>query len=281
MNTRLAATNGCAALCGDGERRSLCALEGWFVALGLEPALSARFASGWRSNRYRRGDVLFYQDNEPMALYFLCSGSVKLARSDRAGRRQIIRIIRAPDLVGERALIARQNYAASAEVMDEARLCVIDAARFFRFWSESPELVRAIARRLASKLGEADVLAVDLALHTIQQRLSKLIVLQAEALPKPEGAFLLTPSRRELAELLGSTPEVVSRALRELSRRRLIALEGQRVRVLDAARLGAAAGLLARRLDLYQAPGALPSFHHQPAPATIKPAHKKRGKHDP
>ena len=265
METTLAAANGCESACRDGERRALCALERWFTALGLAPVLAARLASGWRVNRYARGDVLFYQGNEPLALLFLCSGRVKLVRSDRSGRRQIIRIIHAPDMVGERALIARETYAASAEVMDEARVCVIDAARFLKFWSESPELVRAIARRLASKLGEADGLAVDLALHTVRQRLSKLIILKAESLPQQEASFPLTPSRRDLAELLGSAPEVVSRALRELARRKLIALEGQRVRVLDAARLRTASGLPARRLDLCQVFGAPPSSHPRTA----------------
>lgn len=242
----------------DLERGCISSLERWGAQHGMSPATSAEFASGWRSNAYSRGNILFYQGNEPFGLFFICSGRVKLVRAERDGRRQIVRIVYGPDFVGERALIARQPYAATAEVMTEARIGMIDSARFFKLWLERPELPRALARHLASHLGTADGLAADMALHTIRERLAKVIAHEAESAARPGEAILLTESRQELAELLGTSPEVVSRTLKEMRGRRLIALEGSRVRVLDAGRLRAAAGLPARPLDFYPASAGRP-----------------------
>jgi CRP-like cAMP-binding protein len=224
-------------------KRGGCTIERWCSSKGMAASQSAGFSAGWRANRYGRGNVLFYQGNEPFALFFLCSGRVKIVRHDREGRRQIVRIIRAPDFIGERSLIARQPYHATAEVMDDADICVIDSARFFKFWGERPDFARVLAQRLAINLGDAQDLASELALHTIRERLAKFLALEWEAVPKPAPSFQLSESRQELAEIIGTSPEVVSRTLRDLVDGKIIAIEGRRVRVLDGARLRAAARL--------------------------------------
>ncbi|MDE2491207.1 MAG: Crp/Fnr family transcriptional regulator [Elusimicrobia bacterium] len=245
--------------CAIAARRGGCSLEHWCSTRGMSGPLSSGFASNWRVNRYARGNVLFYQGNEPFALFFLCSGRVKIVRADREGRRQIVRIIRAPDFIGERSLIARQPYSATAEVMEEADICVIDSAKFFRFWSDQPEFARFLAQRLAITLGDVQGLATDLALRTIRERLAKLIVRQSEVPPQSETVILPTESRQELAELLGTSPEVVCRTLKELSSSRLISVSGRRVRILDGARLRAAAWLPAKPVDFYQSRPVPPS----------------------
>jgi|GEM_PF-6023100 len=232
--------------CSVASKKGGCSLERWCASSGMSASQSAGFSGGWRSNRYERGNVLFYQGNEPFALFFLCSGRVKIVRADREGRRQIVRVISEPDFVGERSLIARQPYQATAEVMDDSDVCVIDSARFFRFWGERPEFARVLAQRLAINLGNVQDLASDLALHTIRERLTKFIALQAETSPKPGAPLQLVESRQEIAELLGTSPEVVSRTLRELADHKIIAIEGRRVRVLDGQRLRSAARLPAK-----------------------------------
>jgi CRP-like cAMP-binding protein len=232
--------------CAVAAKRGGCSIERWCAARGMSASQSSGFAAGWRQNRYGRGNVLFYQGNEPFALFFLCTGRVKIVRADRDGRRQIVRIVRAPDFIGERSLIARHPYHATAEIMADADVCVIDSARFFKFWGERPEFARVFAQRLAINLGDVQDLASDLALHTIRERLTKFIAGELESAPKPGAALLLNESRQELAEILGTSPEVVSRTLRELVDSKIIALEGRRVRVLDGQRLRLAARLPVR-----------------------------------
>jgi CRP-like cAMP-binding protein len=221
--------------------------------------VSAAFVSIWRSNVYSRGNDLFYQGNEPFALFFLCTGRVKLVRAEGGGRHKIVRIVHAPDFLGERSLIAGEPYAATAEVMDEANVCLIDAGRFKTLWLERPELARVLARQLAAKLGEAEGHVADLALRTIRERLAKHLALQARAAGNDGKSFELHESRQELAEMLGTSPEVVSRTLAELSGRKLLAIAGRGVRVLDEARLRSVARLPSLELDIYQARAGHPS----------------------
>lgn len=241
----------CARSAGAGQ----CVLESWCASRGMSAPVAASFAAGWRENRYARGNILFYQGNEPFALFFLCQGRVKLVRAEDGGRHQITRIVRAPDFLGERSLVAGEPYGATAEVMDDARVCVIDSARFFRAWADRPELSRLIARQLAAKLGDAEAHAVDLSMRTMRERLAKHLCEQADASGKGGGVFELAETRQEIAELLGTSPEVVSRTIAELEGRRLVDVDGRRVKVLDGKRLRAVARLPAKEADRYQASG--------------------------
>lgn len=235
--------------CRRGACGPTCALETWCASRGLPLSVAASFASIWRSNVYSRGNDLFYQGNEPFALFFLCSGRVKLVRAEGGGRHKIVRIVHAPDFLGERSLIAGEPYAATAEVMDEATVCLIDAARFRALWLERPELARVLARQLAAKLGEAEGHVADLALRTIRERLAKHLALQARAAGNDGTAVELHESRQELAEMLGTSPEVVSRTLAELAARKLLVIDGRKVKVLDEARLRSVARLPPREQD--------------------------------
>ena len=230
-----------------------CAFLSWAGARGLPLAICDRMASAWRMNSYRKGDILFYQGNNPLSLYFLCEGAIKLVRADRAGRQHILRVIASSDFLGERALLAEQSYAASAEVMEDSQICALDAQKFREFWRTDPDLPRLFARYLALKLADADAASCDLALCTISEMLAKIILRRSgEACG---GIFTFFESRQELADILGTSPEVVSRTLAEFRGKKLLKIEGRRVKIINDARLRAVARLPPDGHDLHQGLG--------------------------
>ncbi len=225
--------------CRRAECPPTCALERWCAAHGAEPGSAQALFPVWRSNVYASGNVLFHPGMTPVALFFLCAGSVRVTRADGNGRRKIVRMVRAPGFVGARALVAGQPYAAAAEVAEPTAVCMIDAARFRELWCGEPLVARLLAREFAGKLGAAQEHLADMALRTIPQRVAKLLSQRAGQ----NGEVELRESREELADMMGTSSPVICRALADLRRRRLITVDGRAVRVLDAARLRAAARL--------------------------------------
>jgi CRP-like cAMP-binding protein len=233
----------------------ICSFQSWSGALGLSLPVQQRMAPLWRENVYHRGDVIFYQGNNPTSIYFLCHGSVKLVRDARMGRQHILRMITGPDFLGDRAMLAGQPYAASAQVMEDSRVCAIDGQSFRALWRDEPELSRMLAIYLARKLAEADVAASDLALLTIRELLARLIV--GRIPPGGGDVVRFSESRQDLADILGTSAEVISRTLSELARKKLIALDGRSLRVLDEERLRLIGGAPARRGEGNTAPEAI------------------------
>lgn len=239
-----------ASPCVGAGPNGVCIFRTWGGGQGLSAAACERMSPLWRTNVYRRGDVIFYQGNAPSSVHFLCSGSVKLVRDARMGRQHILRIMNGPDFLGERALLAGQPYAASAQVMEDSRVCAIERESFRELWRTEPELSRMLAIYLSRKLAEADASACDLALLTIRELLARLI---AERVDAGGGDVVkLSESRQDLADILGTSAEVISRTLSELARKKLVELDGRSVRVLDKERLRVIGGVQAPRPDIYQ-----------------------------
>ena len=229
----------------------------------MSPAACERISPFWRTNLYHRGDVIFYQGNAPVSVYFLCTGNVKLVRDARMGRQHILRMMTGPDLLGDRAFLAGQPYAASAQVMEDSRVCAIDGQTFRALWRGEPELARLLAVYMARKLAEADEAACDLALRTIREMLARLIVEKFESIGGELVQF--SESRQDLADILGTSAEVISRTLSEFERKKLVARDGRALRILDKERLRAIGGVQTRRPDFNQAPKCIPSMRPSPA----------------
>lgn len=189
---------------------------------------------------YSRGNILFYEGNSPFGMYFLCRGRVKIVKSDLRHRSHIARVVEAPDLIGDRAFIAGQPYVGTGEVMEDSRVCFLRAQDFDKLFLDEPGVWRALARRFARELGQAEDKARDLALKSIRARLAKdLLERLAAQTPakRAAAAVILKESRQELAEILGTTPEAVCRSLAEFRGKGLIAVSGRSVRILNEERL--------------------------------------------
>lgn len=129
---------------------------GWGESIGLPPSACQRFFAGCQPNRFRPGDRVFFQQEFPKGVYFVCQGSVGLVRESLGEREEILRIVTGPDILGESALIAGRPYAASAKVLEDSLICVLEGKRFFDLWRAEPELARAFVRSLARKLDAGD-----------------------------------------------------------------------------------------------------------------------------
>ena len=198
------------------------------------------------TNNYRRGSAIFYEGNRPLGLYFICRGRVKLVKDDLRGRGQIVRIVEAPDFLGDRAFFAEQLYACTSEVMEDARICFLEKRHVWTLFSHQPSALLLLVKRFASELGRAEEYMHCLAVCTIRARLATHLLRAWRRLADSSqggNEFTLGESRSELAEVLGTTPEAVSRALNEFCSKGWMEIEGRHVRILDSARLRQAACL--------------------------------------
>jgi len=196
-----------------------------------------RFEKLRTTHTYYKGNILFYEGNRPLGMFFLCSGRVKILKSDTGNRFHITRIVEAPDLLGDRAFIAQEAYTGTGEVMEESRVCFLEARYFKELFMKDPEVGFALARRFACQLGEAEAKMLDLALKTIRERLAKHLLERLRPSPGKSQLIRISESRMELAEILGTSPEAVSRTLGEFRDKGYIAVETHAIKVLDENRL--------------------------------------------
>ncbi|WP_243095346.1 Crp/Fnr family transcriptional regulator [Thermus thalpophilus] len=195
----------------------------------LDPKDLEALAREARPRPLRKGEVLFLEGEPVRALFVVQKGLIKVYKLDPEGRKQVVLHVEGPGRVlAEVALfLERPTYPASAEALEESQVLAIPKEAFFRLVEERPPLARALIRYLARRQGQLLHLLDRLVFHEVRERLCEFLL---ERL-REEGQGFRLPTNPELAALLGTVPEAVSRNLGELYRRGLIRLSGRRVEI--------------------------------------------------
>ncbi|GAA5336775.1 Crp/Fnr family transcriptional regulator [Thermus antranikianii] len=184
-----------------------------------------------RTRRLKRGEVLFLEGEPVRSLFVVERGLIKVYKLDPEGRKQVVLHLEGPGRVlAEVALfLDRPTYPASAEALEDSQVLAIPKERFFQLVEARPPLARALIRYLARRQGQLLHLLDRLVFHEVRERLCEFLL---EKLSQ-EGQGFHLPTNPELAALLGTVPEAVSRNLGQLYRQGLIRLKGRRVEVPD------------------------------------------------
>src|SRR6185503_251830 len=146
----------------------------------------------------------------PHGLFIVCRGRVKVYKSDHRGHQLTMRIAGPGDLLGYRALIARQAYTATAEALEEATLSYVDETAFRSLLDKHNLLALKLMAHLAEDVRQAEDKARDMAMKSSHERLAELLlVLNAASANKdrPGGAINVPYTRLDLAELTGLAQE--------------------------------------------------------------------------
>lgn len=180
------------------------------------------------------GEALYRQGGAPAPLIVLHQGLVKLTRVSADGRERVLRLMEPGDFVGEASLLSGGRPDHSAIAVTQAKSCVFRREDFAGLLAAHPqvgfEMLAAMSRRLSS--------AQDLLEQVSSQEVSTRVADYLLGLPAQHSGMgvevELPLPKKDVASLLGTTPESFSRALSRLAEKDVIVLDGpRRVTILD------------------------------------------------
>lgn len=220
--------------CGDGQSTIFRGLAGEHLER-LEREKTVR--------HYERGECVFYEEAPVLAIYLVCSGLLKLYKTGRRREELVIRLLGAGDITGYRALLAGEPFAATAEAIEPSTVCAISKETFLGLLRESPELSLSLLSKMAREMRVSEDRMVAMAQDSVRQRTARLLMfLHGGRVGKIEkykpGEPVEVPLlHKEMAEMIGTTPETFSRTLHALARRGIIRLTKARIFIENPAAL--------------------------------------------
>jgi CRP/FNR family transcriptional regulator len=154
----------------------------------------------------------------------LRGGFIRIVHHTQTGRRQIIGIVRPGQSVGWEPESDQHH---DVEAITPVSLCRFDRSSFERLIRQEPELRHALGSQLLRRLDETRQLTWLLVGLGASARLRTLLLISRYWMgwkPEPDGTGILTMAlpRRDIADLLATTPETVSRLLRQFNDEGLI-----------------------------------------------------------
>lgn len=212
---------------------------GWFC--NFSPRILADYDAMSTHVMLPAGSVLFAEGQLPHNVSIVCEGRVKLSRSSRDGKTLLVRIAKPGDVLGLSAVLSQTVYEVTAQAIESTQLKTFRQKDFTSFIHRHLEGALHAAESISSEYRSVLVDACRLALSSsVTARVAHLLLeLAADGETgedaKPEIHMVLTHA--DLASMLGSSRESVTRVLNDFRRRGLIAVDGARMTILRKEKL--------------------------------------------
>ncbi len=184
--------------------------------------------------KFKPGEMVIGETDPIRSFYVVISGQLKLYRSSAEGKEQTLQLLGPGDPFGLCTAFATDSFPASAMAIEDAAVLLIPGTIMESIARQEPALLFNIIQILSQRLKDSMTLIESLALKEIPGRLASFL---RHSLPRDSSdkktAVKLTISQRELAKILGATPEALSRALRKMAKEGILSTSGRIITILD------------------------------------------------
>lgn len=195
--------------------------------------------------RYSKGEMIFYADDKPSGLFCIHKGIVKLYKVGKDGKEQIIRLAHEGEVIGYRSLLSDEPYSKFAVPITEAQICHVPKSAFFSLLANSYQLSSRMMELLSTELKAAEERIVEMAQKPVRERLAEALLLlrHTYGVEADETTLKIKLTRVELANIVGTATESVSRLLSKFKEEKIVDMNGRKLKIIDPAGLTEAANL--------------------------------------
>jgi CRP/FNR family cyclic AMP-dependent transcriptional regulator len=185
---------------------------------------------------YPRGSILFVEGQEARGVFILCNGKVKLSAGSADGKSLIMRIAESGEIIGLPGTISGKPYELTAEALEPLQANFIGRDSFLKFLREHGDSALRVAQILSdiyhATCQEVRYLGLS---SSAAEKLARFLLDWSANHGGDSGGSraVLTLTHEEIAEMLGTTRETVSRLFGDFKRQKLVDVRGSSLVITD------------------------------------------------
>lgn len=196
----------------------------------IDQHLQQKLAQQARLITVDSGEILLMEGDDSESVYVIDSGWLKSSKTSPNGREHVLKFMGAGESFNELSVLSQTTNPTTVTALEKSQLYMIQRNTILDLLDENPQLARIIIQRLASNVQFLLDTIEDLSLRSIDSRLARYLVEYAseDRLHRPKWA-----TQAELANHLGTVPNVLNRSLKLLEQEGLIKVERHQIIILD------------------------------------------------
>ena len=179
-----------------------------------------------------KGEIVVSEGDEGRGFFVIAEGRVKVFKVSAEGKEQILHIFGPGQPFGEVPVFAGQRFPANAQAIEKARVLFLPRAAMVDLITANPSLALNMLAEMSRKLRLFALQIENLSLKEMPARLASYLIHLADEQGQEE-VLTLKISKGQLASILGTIPETLSRIFAKLSGNELIRVEGKKITLLD------------------------------------------------
>ena len=195
---------------------------------GLSEEQLSQIGKITQQKHFKRGEAVFWDGDPGIGFYVVLDGKVKIYKTSADGKEQILHIYGPGNPIGEVPVFSGSRFPANAQAIDKSRLLFFPRKDFIELISSQPSLALNMLAVLSMRLRQFTVQVENLSLKEVPARLASYLIYLSNEQDSP-AVVHLPISKGQLASLLGTIPETLSRIFNKMSQHNLISVDGSRI----------------------------------------------------
>jgi CRP-like cAMP-binding protein len=185
-----------------------------------------------KEKEYKKGQLIFADGDEGVGFYLVIAGRVKVYKLSPDGKEQIMHIFGPGKPFAEVPVFEGSCYPANAEAMDHSKLFFMPKKDFISLIQETPSLAMNMMASLSMRLKQFSHLIETLSLKEVPGRLASYLLYLSDKNGSIDE-FKLDIAKSQLASLLGTIPETLSRIFSKMASKEIVKINGPQITILD------------------------------------------------
>ena len=181
---------------------------------------------------YNKGEIIFSDGEKGNGFFVVVEGLVKIFKVSSEGKEQIFHIYGPGEPFGQVAVYAGLSYPASSQAILKSHVLFLPRAAFVDLITRIPSLAMNMLAVLSRRLREFTVQVENLSLKEVPGRLAAYLLFLSDEEGKKD-MVTLNISKGQLASLLGTIPETLSRIFARMTELNLIEMDGRNIKLLN------------------------------------------------
>lgn len=182
-------------------------------------------------HEYPKGTIIYLAGDTVGHFMILEAGQVKISQVAANGKEQLLKVLQPGDFDGEAALFNGDQRNVTATALVDSNVCQIEQGAFQKLLQQSPQLSVSLLATMSQQINNLQEEKTLSSTADMAGKLAKYLVETEAALD--ENPFKLPLKKKDIATYLGTTPETISRTLKQLSEKGLIKANGSKIQIVD------------------------------------------------
>ena len=212
--------------------------QGFKSTPGDKDSLFAALRAKGKIRSFSNKQIIYVENDEPAYLYFVKKGQVKTYKRAKDGRELSSTLYHDGDFFGYESLCKSSLYTDNAATLSDSELVIISKADFMDYLLNHQEIAAAFIGLLSGSVQEKEEQMLRLAYFSVRKRVADALIQVAQKFGEQNSDnCILKISRDDLAALVGTASETVSRMLADFKDEKLIEKKGNAIHILSIEKL--------------------------------------------
>lgn len=186
------------------------------------------------SKSIKKGEVLFKEGEKLDGVFCVRNGISKLSKLSTNGKDQIVKLVTKGQVMGQRSVIAEESTNLIAIAVNDMEVCFIPKENIVQAMNTNPAFSIELLRHMAHDLREADDVIVNMSQKSVKQRVAEaFLYLKSNFGEDKDGFLLVTLSREDIANVVGTATESCIRIISDFKKKGLLEVSGKKIAIAD------------------------------------------------